>query len=176
MTKKLIFSIILLIIISVLAWQAYVQYQQPKNLASMIRVVHEEFPDVKHISTNTLSTWLQNPQKSEVQLLDVREIVEYETSHIKGAINTPPKSDISDVLSKIDPEKPVVLYCSVGYRSAVMARRLQEEGLDKVYNLEGSIFAWANENRPIESKRNTRNVHPYDENYGKLLNEEKRSF
>ena len=43
------------------------------------------------------------------------------------------------------PTRPVIVYCSAGYRGATLARRLQRFGRRDVWNLEGGIFAWANE-------------------------------
>ena len=40
-------------------------------------------------------------------------------------------------------------YCAVGYRSAEMATQLRAAGFTNVRNLEGSIFQWANEHRPL---------------------------
>ena len=80
----------------------------------------------------------------------------------------------------------VVCYCSVGYRSSALAQQLQYE-LEKpvyqdmksklvIYNLEGSIFKWANEGKDLEDNRGRKTVvvHPY--NWGKLLNAELLSY
>ena len=81
----------------------------------------------------------------------------------------------------------VVCYCSVGYRSSALAQQLQYE-LEKpvyremkskimIYNLEGSIFKWANEGKDLEDNRGKKTivVHPYNLIWGKLLNAELRS-
>ncbi|MGH7937844.1 MAG: rhodanese-like domain-containing protein, partial [Bryobacteraceae bacterium] len=70
----------------------------------------------------------------------------------------------------------IVTYCSVGYRSAGMARRLHAAGFTRVQNLEGSIFEWANEHRPLvhDGKAATQ-VHPYDALWGRLLQPEVRA-
>lgn len=80
----------------------------------------------------------------------------------------------------------VVCYCSVGYRSSYLAQQLLCE-LDKpvyqelkskvvVYNLEGSIFKWANEGKDLEDNRGRKTIvaHPYNVVWGKLLNAELR--
>ena len=48
-------------------------------------------------------------------------------------------------------DTPIVVYCSVGYRSARVARWLGRQGFTNVRNLDGSLFAWANEGRPMEA-------------------------
>jgi len=65
---------------------------------------------------------------------------------------------------------PIVVYCSVGYRSARVAHWLAGQGYTNVRNLEGSLFQWANEDRPIfRDGRSTLEVHPYDRRWGLLL-------
>ena len=67
-------------------------------------------------------------------------------------------------------DRPIVVYCSVGYRSSILARKLQDMGFTKVYNLEGSIFKWANEDRPLVQNQTTGyKVHPYNAHWGRLL-------
>ena len=71
---------------------------------------------------------------------------------------------------------PVVVYCSVGYRSAAIVQRIERAGVGRVYNLEGGIFAWANEGRPIfKDNARAKLVHPYDKLWGLLLHEDLRA-
>ena len=56
-------------------------------------------------------------------------------------------------------DEPIVVYCSVGYRSSKMARRLKELGRTKVSNLDGAVFAWSGEGRPLVPNAP---VHPYN--------------
>lgn len=73
-------------------------------------------------------------------------------------------------LTDIKPDRPIVVYCSVGYRSSILARKLQDKGFTNVYNLEGSIFKWANEGRPlVQGKVTVHKVHPYNAHWGHLL-------
>ena len=68
-------------------------------------------------------------------------------------------------------------YCSAGYRSGKLAERLQAAGYTNVRNLDGSIFKWANERRPLvrgESEPVTK-VHPYSAIWGRLLAPEARA-
>lgn len=82
----------------------------------------------------------------------------------------------------------MVAYCSVGYRSSSLIQTLVNELAKpeynayrqsiEVYNLEGSIFKWANEKRTIVSHNNsiTTSVHPYNVIWGRLLNHELQSY
>ncbi|MFP4203710.1 MAG: rhodanese-like domain-containing protein [Opitutales bacterium] len=106
---------------------------------------------------------------SDVLLVDVREEEEYAVSHLPGAIH---EQDIDRIalLAEADPERPVILYCSVGYRSTGVAKQLHERGHGNIHNLRGSIFAWANRGLPLIGPDGpTREVHPYDAHWGQLL-------
>ena len=56
-------------------------------------------------------------------------------------------------------EQPIVVYCAVGYRSAIMAERLKALEHTNVFNLEGAIFVWATEGYPLEGSNK---VHPFN--------------
>ena len=120
--------------------------------------IAKEFPNVKTIGTAELAKVEPKPV-----LLDVRTAAEFDVSHLAGARRVDP--DAASV--SLPKNTPIVTYCSVGYRSAKLAQRLQEAGFTDVRNLEGSIFQWANEGRPIEPGTK---VHPYNKKWGALLN------
>ena len=49
--------------------------------------------------------------------------------------------------------------------------------MTEVYNLEGSIFRWANEDRPLyRGDVAVRQVHPFDESWAALLHADRRSY
>ena len=146
------------------------------GLAKMIETVRSRFKDVKQLSTGDLAAWLADKTRPQPQLLDVREPAEFAVSHLPGAIHVSPDAKIDNVLAKLDRARPVVTYCSVGYRSSKMAQRLKAAGLKDVMNLEGSIFAWANEGRVLEKDgKPVSTVHPYNSTYGRMLKPERRS-
>ena len=65
-------------------------------------------------------------------------------------------------------EKDVVCYCSIGYRSCILANRINAIGAGNASNLEGSMFKWANEGREIVDDGGTATyfVHPYNWLFG----------
>jgi rhodanese-related sulfurtransferase len=106
-------------------------------------------------------------------LLDIREPEEFEVSHLKHAKLADSKRVAMTLLKNTGRDDPVVLYCSVGYRSSKMAQELQEAGFRNVHNLEGSIFQWRNEGKPVyRDGVMVPQVHPYDRNWGQLLRRE----
>ncbi len=105
---------------------------------------------------------LQNIQ-DEVFIFDTRNEKEYAVSHIPKAIwlgYEDPKWEILDSLSR---DAPIVLYCSVGYRSEIIGDKLIEQGFSQVKNLYGGIFAWVNNGLPVvDNQGDTVNsVHAY---------------
>lgn len=136
-----------------------------EQLQSQIR---RQFDDVAFISTAELAQRLDNGET--LTLLDVREPAEYRVSHLQDAVlaaNWPADAPM---------DQTIIVYCSVGYRSAVFARDLQAKGYTNVFNLEGSIFQWANENRAIVDENGpVQLVHPFDARWGCLLQDAKRA-
>lgn len=154
---------------------AAAQTKPERDLAAIIANVKQKFPDVRHVNTDHVTNELAKRDVSGVQLIDVREPAEFAAGHIEGAINVPPGISDKDLLARIDPDRPVLAYCAVGYRSAVMAQRLQRAGRTNVSSYAGSIFAWANAGKPIQSSSGpATTVHPYNATWGRYLNPEKR--
>lgn len=78
---------------------------------------------------------------SKVLLVDVREPAEYGAGHIPDAINIPLRS-LAQHLDQIDRNRPVVLYCSSGYRSAMGVVALHLLGYDNVQGFPPSFGGW----------------------------------
>ncbi|CAN5587605.1 rhodanese-like domain-containing protein [soil metagenome] len=134
------------------------------------RSLHSKFHDVPWITTRELADWLADQRRPQPVLLDVRTPAEWNVSHLPGARRVAPEADAKTAAHGLPKDTPIVTYCSVGYRSAKMAERLRAAGYRRVQNLEGSIFEWANERRPLvrEGEPVVR-VHPYNSVWGHLL-------
>lgn len=133
--------------------------------------VRRSFPSVSTVSTATLHSWLQK-KSAQPLLLDVRPEEEYALSHLPSAHRVQTVADAENLIQQNEfKHAPVVLYCSVGYRSARLGSALQGAGYE-VMNLEGSLFEWANEGRPmVNDSGPTQQVHPYSWLWGWLLAE-----
>lgn len=141
------------------------------------RMIASDFPNVRHISTDSLASWLADTARSAPFLLDVRKPEEYAISHLSGAVRIDPESADFSSLDSVDHAAPIVVYCSVGYRSSGLAEQLLKAGFSNVLNLQGSIFQWANEGHPVYREgREVKQVHPYDKLWGRLLNRELRAY
>lgn len=138
--------------------------------------IRTQYPTVPHLSTSTLEDLLENSDGNSVLLLDAREPREYEVSHLPGAKLAPTEKLALNEIAKARAGTSVVVYCSVGYRSARLAARLRARGYE-VSNLEGSIFEWANSGRAVyRGERRVSGVHPYDKTWGQLLDRDKWAF
>jgi rhodanese-related sulfurtransferase len=129
--------------------------------------VRRSFPQVATLTPEQLDTWER--QGTDPILLDVRTAEEFAVSHLPQAYHAPTVEAVQSM--DLDPRRPVVAYCSVGYRSARLMAQLQDRGFTQGYNLEGSLFRWANQGRPLEcAGKPTTAVHPYNAVWGLLLN------
>lgn len=136
--------------------------------------VRHDFPGIRRIEPNLLADWLNDKNRAQPVLLDIRTKPEYDVSHIHGARLVTPDASVATI--DLPKETPIVTYCSVGYRSGAFAKKLQEAGYTNVQNMAGSIFQWANEGRPIEREgKRADKVHPYNGTWGKLLKPELRA-
>ena len=119
-----------------------------------------KFGEVTHTTPKELNEWLQDSNRTNPQLWDIRRADEFAVSRLPNARHVPPETSDTD-LKKIlkETDQPIVVYCAVGYRSAKMAQKLMVLGHTNVINLEGAIFAWATEGNSLEGSNK---VHPYN--------------
>ena len=93
----------------------------------------QDFPE---ISQNDLKSILSNPKSI---LLDVREISEFADFNI-GGINIPPH-EVIERLEEIKNYQTIVVACSNGTRSSIVARLLRKKLPEKtILHLEEGVF------------------------------------
>ena len=142
--------------------------QAPPSWSSLNREIRQTFPSVQHVSTDELARRLVDDRPPI--LLDIREREEFAVSSLPNARLATTAADALALIEGIPRDRAIVVYCSVGYRSADVARQLMAAGFSEVYNLEGSIFAWANEGRSIvRGNEVVGEVHPFNRKWGQLL-------
>lgn len=98
------------------------------------------------ISPAQLAEKLKNGAK--INLIDVREAVEYEIARIEAATLLPLsrfREWIDDLIAGLDHENETIVMCHHGVRSAHLCGFLAQNGVEKVFNLEGGIDAWSAE-------------------------------
>lgn len=84
-------------------------------------------------------------------LIDVRERDEWDQARIPGA-EFRPMSAIETWYQELPRQRPIVVYCRTGNRSAAVTSALiQQAGFTDVFNLEGGIVAWSGQALPVEA-------------------------
>ncbi|MFC0451612.1 adenylyltransferase/sulfurtransferase MoeZ [Rhodococcus jostii] len=80
----------------------------------------------------------------EIELIDVREPVEWDIVHLPGAVLIPKDRILSgEALSELPQNKPIVLHCKTGVRSAEALAALKKAGFSDATHLQGGVIAWA---------------------------------
>lgn len=101
--------------------------------------------DMKEVNVQELKAMMD--KGDDFQLIDVREDFEYEMSNLGGTLI--PLGGILIEAEQIAKDKPVVVQCRSGKRSAAAIMQLEQQfGFTNLYNLQGGILAWAEEIDP----------------------------
>ena len=97
---------------------------------------------MKEITVSELKKMMD--EKTDFQLIDVREAHEFEIAQIGGELI--PMGEVMDNLNRISKDKPVIIHCRSGARSGAITNALESQhSFTNIYNLKGGILAWANE-------------------------------
>lgn len=70
-------------------------------------------------------------ERGEATLLDVRTVEEFDEGHVDGAVNIPVQV-LRERMNELSKDKPVVVYCKSGRRSAEAKRMLDAAGFKRV--------------------------------------------
>jgi rhodanese-related sulfurtransferase len=87
---------------------------------------------------------------ADIQLVDCRELYEWEAGRVEGAIYLPLNSIMAGAGSDLDHDTPVAVICRTGNRSELATMMLQARGFE-AYNVEGGMEAWAAEGLPFSA-------------------------
>lgn len=95
--------------------------------------------------------------RQTLQVLDVRQDDEWQGGHIPGAKHhfVARLNDDGDDPEGIDRSRPVLTYCTTGYRASLAASLLKRRGYEDVRNLPGSWKAWRAAELPVEEPVST---------------------
>jgi rhodanese-related sulfurtransferase len=86
-----------------------------------------------------------------VRMIDVREVVEFNSVHIPGT-DLMPMSTIEQWYAQLSPDEELLVSCRTGQRSANVVHALIEQaGFSNVSNVAGGIVAWTAAGYPVES-------------------------
>ena len=87
-------------------------------------------------------------QRNELFLLDVRTLGEYQQVRLEGA-QLIPIGQLIKRLDEVPKDRPILVYCAVGSRSAQVVNYLARQGYPELYNLYGGIYSWTQKGYPI---------------------------
>ena len=106
-----------------------------------------------------------------VVYLDARERGEFTVSHLPDALHIGYDDVDYSLLEDLNRDSPLIVYCTVGYRSERIADNLRERGFNQVYNLYGSLYAWKLAGYPLlnDAGEPTDQVHTYNRKWGRLV-------
>lgn len=137
--------------------------------------VRRAVPEVEHVGTAAVLAALAADEPP--LLVDTRSREEFQVSHLPGAVHVPHDAGPDLWRARVPAGRSVIVYCSVGYRSAYAARALAAARPGIVHNYLGSIFEWANGGHPLVGSGGApaNLVHPFDRDWGELLLSSRRA-
>lgn len=117
-----------------------------KRAVNLCRGVKDISPGVAHVHI----------QSGDSLVLDVRDQTEYDAGHLPGSMLMPLRT-LGDRIDELAPyrNRPIVIICHGGARSATACWQLGKKGFAQTYNVAGGILAWKKANLPIEMVKST---------------------
>lgn len=108
----------------------------------------------QNISNKSVEDFQKGITQQNVQLLDVRTASEYQSGHLKKALqaNWNNETEFRERTKALDKSKPVYVYCLSGVRSSAASNWLSENGFKNVVSMKGGINAWKQANKPVEGQ------------------------
>lgn len=103
-------------------------------------------PVLSQITVEELAHRLAEGDRSNLQLIDVREPQELALARLEGFENFPLSSFnewSSQIQTRLNPEAETLVLCHHGVRSAQMCQWLVYQGFSKVKNIAGGIDAYS---------------------------------
>ena len=100
---------------------------------------------VPEIDQNTFADRLSDG----AHVVDVRESREYRPGHVPGAVNIP-LSILPVRIDEVPRDRPVLVICQSGGRSAQATELMRSVGID-AHSVAGGTGAWIEAGRPVET-------------------------
>lgn len=130
------------------------------------------YPAVPSLRPERLQTILAGSSAGDWWIIDARTAAEFDVSCLPGAVPIGEAGQVP-LPGPPDPtggERPILVTCSVGVRSAAMVNQLRQRGFHKAVNLEGGLFEWVNRGHQlVHGGHPTTQVHPFNRLWGLLL-------
>lgn len=102
---------------------------------------------VEKIDSKKLVELMETP---DIQLLDVRTLREVKEGYIEEAVHIDFfDQNFEKLANQLDKNKPLIVYCAAGGRSAKSGDKLAAMGFTKIYDLTGGINQWKQDGYPL---------------------------
>lgn len=112
-----------------------------QHSSRFLALVNDAKTQIHEISPQTLKEWINS--KKSFHLIDVRDESELSSGLIPNAIHLSKGVIERDIEKKIsDVKAPIVVYCSGGFRAALVALNLQKMGYEQVFSLNTGSSGW----------------------------------
>ena len=138
-----IFAVIMIVFIAILGQQPAVT-QHPPAVSSSLNTPAGELPN--EISVEEAYKFYQN---NSAYFLDVRERLEWDQFHIPKTTLLP-LGQVAALADKFPKDKPIIVVCATGIRSAQGRDILKQAGYTNVTSMTGGVTAWKTKGYPIE--------------------------
>jgi rhodanese-related sulfurtransferase len=125
--------------------------EKKQHTSAFISLVDKIKPQVKELTVNDLNKKINSQHR--FYLIDVRERDEFQQGAIAHAIPLSKgviERDIEKYIPDLDAD--IVVYCSGGFRSCLVADNLQKMGYCQVASLQGGLRAWLEAGYPLVVK------------------------
>ena len=120
-------------------------------------------PEAPVVTAAQIQSLQADPNKqNRFVIVDVRAKTETDVSIIPGALT---QAEFERTIQQHQ-SKAVLVYCTVGYRSGIYAKKLKRKGWD-AWNYKGSILDWCRNQLPVVTMtgQSTKRVHTYNSSY-----------
>jgi len=107
-------------------------------------------PSKGYSKLNADEFYIKLNSESDKIILDVREIWDFNSYHIPGAVSASDRQRLEILTSGLDREISFFVYCTENSRSKEVCRLLVKKGFRNIYMLTGGIERWEKRGFPIE--------------------------
>jgi rhodanese-related sulfurtransferase len=102
-------------------------------------ILKPKAPKGANLDPAEVRQWIAD--KKGLQIVDVRSPSEYQGGHLEGSVLIP-LGQLESRLGELDPQRPLIVYCRSGMRSAQALNLLMKKGYPQAKHLGGGIVAW----------------------------------
>lgn len=122
-----------------------------QHSSGFLALVTEAKKNIREITPKQLKDKLEHHE--DMKLIDVREDHEWTTGSIPGAMHLSRGIIERDIEKNVpDHQQQIVVYCSGGFRCALVAENLQKMGYSQVCSLDTGLQGWVDAGYPVQQQ------------------------